>query len=443
MSALPPGPRSPAAWQTAKWIRSPLTLMTSAARDHGDVFTLKIAPFDAVVVVSRPDHVREVFAASPDDVHGGPANVMVRKLFGVGSLLLLDGKEHTRHRKLLMPPFHGERMTAYGEAMLDESLRVIDAMPTTGSFSLLPHLLDLTLEVILRTVFGASGQRLRTLRALFGEVLELLLFPPLLVPALQRDLGSWSPWGRYTRARAQVDRELVQEIRARRESGTSDESVLSLLLAARDEAGAPMTEGEILDELFTLLAAGHETTAAALTWAVRWLSVSPAAVARLDDELASASENGRLSPERVQKLPFLEAVVKETLRLEPLLPLVGRELSRPMRLFGWDLPRGVIVAPAVYLAHRRPETFPEPDAFRPERFLSQKPGPSEWFPFGGGARRCIGAAFSMFEMKIVLATLLTRRRPRLASWRAPKAVRRGITMTPEAGLAVTMERRAR
>ena len=265
------------------------------------------------------------------------------------------------------------------------------------------------------------------------------MWPPFLLPQMQLDLGPLSPWGRALRRKRETDNLILDEIARRRRDGTKGrDDVLSLLVDARDEASQPMGDAELLDELTTLLVAGHETTATAISWAFRWILATPAAEARLLEELEDAQREGPLTSARIASLPYLDATAREALRLQPVVPLVGRILERDMTIGGWDLPKGTAVVCSIYLAQRRPEAYPDPTLFKPERFLGKKLLPTEFFPFGGGIRRCIGMAFALYEMKMVMASLLVRTRLALASKRPIVTVRRSITLTPSEGLRVRL-----
>jgi cytochrome P450 len=375
--------------------------------------------------------VKEVFALGQDEAHAGKANIVLKPFLGEHSLLLLDGAEHLRQRKMMLPAFHGERMHAYGRAMLDAAHKSIDAWPVGERFSVHRPMQAITLEVILRTVFGVEeGAQLTELADVMTRGLDIAAWPGLLFPIVQRDYGRFSPWGRFRRYADRATEILRGEIRRARAQGTKGRAdVLAMMIDARDETGAPLSEDEIHDELITLLIAGHETTATSLAWALRWLVTDAALVRRLQDEIASADGD----PVRLAKLELLDATAKEALRLQPVIPIVGRLLQEPTRIGRYELPRGVVVAPAIHLVHRRPDLYPEPDRFNPDRFVSWKPAAWEWIPFGGGLRRCIGAAFAIYEMKMVLAATLSRVDLRLATPRV-RVVRRGITLTPSGGL---------
>jgi cytochrome P450 family 110 len=438
---IPPGPSAPPALQLVRWIRAPFRTLDDCSARFGDAFTLRMPFMPApIVIVSNPAAVKDVFALGPDEGHAGKANAVLRPLLGEHSLLVLDGAEHLRQRKMILPPLHGERMQAYGQTMIDMAQESIDRWPVGAAFPVHRPLQSITLQVILRTVFGiAEGPRFTELAQLLTTALDLMAQPLLLFPALQRDLGRYSPWGRFKRMGARASEILRGEIRRARERGTQHGSVertdvLAMLVDARDESGGALTEDEIHDELVTLLVAGHETTATALAWTMRWLLPDRDLVGRLRDEIAGAGGD----PARIARLEFLDATVKESLRLQPVVPLVGRILQEPAVVGGLALPAGAFVAPSIYLVHRRPSLYSEPERFRPERFLGTKPAAWEWLPFGGGLRKCVGAAFALYEMKMVLASVLPRIDMRLASPERVRTVRRGITIAPGAGLPVVV-----
>lgn len=433
---LVPGPTTPPAIQVLRWIRSPFRVMDECHERFGDTFTLRMPRVRGdIVIFSDPLAVKDVFGMGPDEGHAGKANFILRPLVGEHSLLLLDGAEHLRQRKMILPAFHGERMHAYGRAMLEATHDSIDGWPLGRPFAVHRPMLDVTLSVILRTVFGVGeGPRFTALADALRRMLDATANPLLLFPFMQRDLGPVTPWGQFKRQLARASEILRSEIRRGREKGTAGRvDVLAMMLDARDEKGEPLREDEVHDELLTLLVAGHETTATALAWALRWLLPDRALIGRLNDEIASAGGD----PMRLAKLPLLDGTVKEALRLQPVIPMVGRVLQEPVTIGGIALPAGGVVAASIYLVHRRPSLYPEPGRFRPERFLDFKPAAWEWLPFGGGLRRCVGAAFAMYEMKMVLAAMLPRVEMRLATDRV-RNVRRAITITPEGGLPVVL-----
>lgn len=434
MRELPPGPRSTPYRQLFRWIRRPMEMLAELKAEHGDMFTLRFPRGARVVIVASPEIVKDVFALPPEEASAGQQTQVLRALVGSHSLLVLDGSEHLRHRKMLMPALHGERLQAYGQTIIDITNESIDRWPINRAFSLHPFMQAITLQVILRTVFGMEeGPRLSELATLLTQSLDRAVWPGLLLPFMQRDLGRYSPWGRWMRVREQTTALIRGEIRRRRaidsERGRTD--VLSMMFEARDEKGEPLSEDEIHDELMTLLVAGHETSATALVWAMRWLLPEPSLLDRLRAEVETAAGD----PSKIAKLELLEGTVKEALRLQPVVPLVSRILKQPKTLAGWTLPAGIVLASAIPLVHRDPKLYPNPERFDPDRFRDFKPAPWEWIPFGGGMRRCIGAAFALSEMKMVLATILSRVDMALAT-NDVRVVRRAITLTPSGGLSV-------
>jgi cytochrome P450 len=406
--------------------------MKRCQRTYGDMFTLRIAQEGTWVFVADPDVVREVFTGDPRLLHAGEANVVLLPLVGRHSVLLLDEDEHMRQRKLMLPSFHGERMVRYRELIERVAEEELDRWPIREPIALWPRMQAVTLEVIIRAVFGVREEgRLELLRKRLREVLDLTTdWRSMLALAIVGPRRMYR--SRYfQRELDPVNDLLLAEIRERR--GAPDlaerEDVLSLLLQARHEDGRAMSDAELRDELATLLAAGHETTATSLAWALERLVRHPDKLRRLAEE-ADAGED-----------EYADAVAKETLRLRPVLPIVVRRLQQPMEIGGRLLPAGASVAPCIYLVHRRPDVYPEPERFHPERFLERPAGTYTWIPFGGGVRRCLGASFALFEMKTVLSTIVTRLALRPAEPRSERVARRAITLTPEHGALVVVEPR--
>jgi cytochrome P450 len=432
---LPPGPNFSSLTFTWKWLRDPFRLLDDCARRFGETFTLRLPGFPPTVVFSDPAAVKEIFADDGTGMHAGEMAKPLAVFLGSSSVLLLDGPEHMRHRKLLLPPFRGERMQSYAETMIGETHAVIDTWRDGEPFTFHEQAQSITLRVILETVFGfRAGPKRDAFEKQIKRVLDLAAWPPLLLPMMQVDLGPWSPWGKWLRESRKVDKLLFAEMKERRRAAdTTRNDVMSLLLSARDDHGAPMTDEELRDELVTLLVAGHETTATSLAWALSRIAARPDVERRLRAELETA---GPLTPESVSKLEYLDAVIRESLRLDPVIPVVGRMLKAPTRIGGWDLPAGTGVLCSIYLAHRRTETYGNPRDFDPERFRDRKFSPSELFPFGGGVRRCLGMSFAVYEMKMVLATMLSRAKLSLADHRPIVPVRRGVTLAPSGGLRI-------
>jgi cytochrome P450 len=437
--SLPPGPGRLGPIDVVRWVRNPFPVLAELQARHGDAFTVGLPgmPYP-IVVVADPEVIKDVFALGPDEGHAGKTNALLKPLLGEHSLFLLDGAAHLRQRKMMLPALHGERMHAYGRAMMALAHDSIDRWAVGEAFPAHDAMQAITLDIIIRTVFGIeAGPRFSALASVLAQMLDAGASPLLAFPFMQRDLGRFSPWGRFVRLARRSGEIIRAEIRRGRAAGAAARTdVLAMLLEARDEAGGSLSEDELHDELVTLLTAGHETTATALAWALRWILPDASLVAGLREEIAVADGD----PLRLAQLPLLDAAIKESLRLQPVIALVGRVLQKDKILGGLHLPAGAMVAPAVYLVHRRPSLYPEPERFYPQRFSAFKPAPSEWVPFGGGLRKCIGAAFATYEMKMVLAAMLPRVDARLASGHV-RTTRRGVTITPSDGLPIVVSAR--
>ena len=427
--ALPPGPRMPGALQTAIWFRRAQWMLDQCARRYGSTFKLEIAYQGTWVLVTEPEDVKRVFTGDPEVLHAGEANRILLPVLGDNSVLLLDGRAHVEQRKLMLPSFHGERMKRYGELMAGVAAAEIERWPCGERYRLRPRMQAVTLEIILRAVFGVStGERLEALRGRLRQLLDVVTDPrrALFLIALGPDrIRRFPP---FRRELERVDRLIYAEIAERRQAADLEqrEDVLSLLLQARHEDGTGMSDRELRDELMTLLVAGHETTATALAWAVERLARHPDKLDRLRAEVAADDDS------------YLKAVVLETLRLRPVLSLVNRTLKQPFEVAGYTLPAGVKVAPCIYLVHRRADLYPEPERFLPERFLENPPGTYSWIPFGGGVRRCLGGAFAQFEMEVVLRELVSRVDISPARSEPERTLRRAITETPERDAEVVL-----
>jgi cytochrome P450 len=416
--ALPPGPAEPRLVQLMQWLSRPVAYAERQRDRYGEAFTARIDP-RPWVMLGDPADVRTVFTAGPERVNAGEANEILRPTLGSHSLLLLDGEEHLRQRKLMLPAFHGERIEHYREIMRAATEREVASWPVDEPFALRPHTQAITLEVIMRAVFGLQdAAAAQPLREPLRRMLEWAGNPAALL--VIATVGPDHPFVRRILARRYiepVDRELYALIAGRRDAPDLAErdDVLSTLLLARGEHGEPMTDVELRDELLTILLAGHETTATSLAWAVERLLRHDGGLERLAHDDA-----------------YADAVVKETLRLRPVVAIVLRRLREPLEVAGRELPAGATVAPCILLVHRREDLYPDPEAFRPERFLDRPPGTYSWIPFGGGVRRCLGAAFAQVEMQVVLQTLA--RSVRLEAVGAAEGVRRrGVTLVPARG----------
>jgi cytochrome P450 len=442
-SNLPPGPGLVA---TFNFVRNPFEFLDQCAKRYGDWFTIRVPGVAPFVFTSDPAAIREIFQGDPALMHAGKANRPLGGFMGERSLLFLDGLAHLHDRRLILPAFHGERMKEYADTMRSVAEREIDRWPVKERFPIHHAMRSITFEVIMRTVFGlddgaVSAEIRDTLQRLFA-LYASRAGSMFALPAMRIDLGPWSPWGRATRLHRRFSELLFDEIRRRRSPGfEARDDVLSMLLRARDENGNALGDETLRDEMLTLLLAGHETTAASLSWTITRLIANPSVAARARSEIASVADGAAVDGESVGRLRFLEAVINETMRLDPVIPNTGRELQAPMTIAGRRLPAGVVIAPCIYLAHRRPDLWPDPLRFRPERFLGGRIDPYAFFPFGGGTRRCIGAAFATYQMKIVLAELLSRVELTAAPGYEPRLERRSIALAPSQGLPVIVARR--
>lgn len=436
-SAPVPRISNPAWLQTIQGIVTPIPYLEKAYAEYGDIFEEQLLGFPPFIVLNHPDAIEQVFTTDPTLFDSVSGNKIISPITGDQGLLLLEGNAHKKRRKLMMPPFHGERMRTYGEAICAIATQVSQEWPTEQPFIMRSATQEITLRVILRTIFGIdNNERFQQLRQLLDEMLHTFDTPlgssHLFFNRLQTDLGPWSLWGKFLRRRQAINTLLIAEIQDRRHQPLG-EDILSLLLAARDEQGKPMSDAELRDELMTLLFAGHETTASALAWAFYWIHQIPAVRTKLLAELSDITPD--TDPNKIAKLPYLSAVCSETLRIYPLVLFTfSRTLKQPLQVMGYDLPAGTMLTPCIYLVHHREDLYPHSHTFRPERFLERQFSPYEYFPFGGSNRRCLGYAFALFEMKLVLATILKQTTLQLVNSRPIQPIRRGITFTPAGGV---------
>ncbi len=430
--ALPPGPRAPAPVQTFGLVARPVTFFESCRRRFGETFTLRILRAGEMVFISDPPSLKRLFGADRRNTIAPGRNVVLEPVLGPRSVLLLEGDDHLRRRKLMLPAFHGERMRAYETVMTDAAERAVAGWPVGRPFRIHASMQALTFEVILVAVFGVEDDARRAaLSERLTEVLATTRSPFALGMTLER-ARSLPRFRRIARMLDESAEIMFAEVADRRADPRleSREDILSMLVAARFEDGSAMSDSEIRDQLMTLLLAGHETTATALAWAFDLLFRAPDKLGRLREELAAGDAH-----------EYLDAVVKETLRIRPVVPFVGRQLKEPTELGGYALPAGTDVMPAILLTHTRPDVYRDPYEFRPERFLEGDPETFGWIPFGGGTRRCLGAAFAEFEMRVVLATILRSATLRPATDRPERVVRRNVTLSPRGGTpAVLVER---
>ena len=461
-AGLPPGPPYPSALQAVGFWTRPFAFLRQCRERYGKRFTIKLPGAPPFVMLTDPAEVKEVFAAPPDALRPGEGARVLEPVVGTNSVILLDEAAHMEQRKLMLPAFHGERMERLAGLMEGVAAEELAALPRDVPVELHPRMQDLTLKIVLRAVFGLEpGARFEALRRRLQEMLAfgdrpISLMPPPKDSVAARVLERVGPFARFVRTQAEVDELLFGLIAERRSEGQGTErnDVLAMLLEARHEddrsaerasktsagdererakreSGRPMSEQEIRDELLTLLVAGHETTATTLAWAFERLAREPLVVARLIDEVDGDGDD------------YLTATIQETLRTRPVLPNAApRLVAKPIEIGGWAYPTGCCLVPNGYQIHHDPQIYPEPDAFRPERFLEEPPGTYTWIPFGGGRRRCLGASFAMLEMKIVLRGAL-RTLTLQPGERAEVARRRNITVRPSGGArAVLSERQA-
>ena len=430
---LPPGPRAPAAVNTVRLGRRPLQTLLAWRRRYGNVFTAKFLVFGTGVYVAEPDAIRDLFTGDQSDLHAGEANAPLAGVLGDHSVLVLDGPEHLRQRKLMLPPFQGAELTGMRPMIREVAGAEVDRWQVGSELELRERMRNLTFEVICRAVFGVyEPWRVERLRRAMLAVIDtqVLFFMP---EKVRRDRGRLSPGGWIGRRLEAADELLYEEIARRRSEPDLDQrsDVLSLLMRARDEDGREMTEVELRDELMTMLAAGHETTSTGLAFAVDLLLHNPAVLARLTDELDGDDDE------------YLDAVVSETLRIRPVIDATERTLKAPRTVAGWELPEGIRVYPGIALVHHREDLYPEPGRFRPERFIDDGAEAYTWLPFGGGIRRCIGAALAQAEMAEVLRVILRRVELQPVRPDPDPVVLRGITLSPRHGAPVRVVARDR
>jgi cytochrome P450 len=419
--------------------------MESAAQRYPDIFSAQIVGFGSnLVFVHHPQAIQQILTNDRKEFAAlGRENGILAPLVGNSAVVMLDGDRHRRRRQLLMPPFHGDRMRAYSELVQTLTEDAFSQLTLGEPFSARTITQSISLQVILQAVFGLyEGERYQQLKQLLSSLADIFRSPLtsafLFFPSLQADLGNWSPWGHFLRRREQLDQLLYAEIAERRAHPDPNRTdVLSLLLQARDEDGKPMSDQELRDELVLMMIAGHETTATAMAWALYWVHHLPEVGDRLLQELDTLGENP--DPMSVVRLPYLTAVCNETLRIYPVGMLTfPRVVQQPVELMGYPLEPNTILVGCIYLVHQRADIYPNPKQFKPERFLETKFSNYEFIPFGGGSRRCIGEALAQFEMKLALATALSRYQFKLADPKPVRPQRRGVTLAPAGGVKLIM-----
>jgi cytochrome P450 len=429
MAQLPPGPKAPPAVQTLWWWTRSIPLFERCRARYGKRFTIRLLQTPPHVHLSDPAEVKEVFTAPPEVLHPGEGARILEPVIGSNSVILLDEGAHLSQRKLMLPAFHGQKMEALAGLLEDVTEREVAAWPLDAPVALHARLQELTMEVILRAVFGLDpGPRLDALRDGLTSNLEMGNRPASMIPGLQRG----RKYAEFERRRDEVDRLLFELIDERRALDEDRDDVLSMLLAARHEDGSPMSKQELRDELMTLLVAGHETTASELAWAFERLARTPEVTRRLAAEIDAGDD------------AYVTATIQETLRRRPVLPNAApRLVMEPVEIGGFTYPAGAALLPNAYLIHHDPAIYPDPYAFRPERFLDEQPGTYTWIPFGGGRRRCLGASFALLEMKVVLRAVLARALPEVATADVAEGSRRRmITLSPRRSAVTVLRARA-
>jgi cytochrome P450 len=430
--ALPPGPRMPVFLQGMGWWSRPTAFMERCRARYGKRFTIRLPGQPPFVMISDPEELKELFKAPPDVLHPGEGARILEPILGSHSVILLDEAPHLEQRKLMLPAFHGDKMQKLTGLMEELAEREVSGWPTGQPFELHSRFQALTLEIILRAVFGLdTGERLDALRESLTEILEFGTSPASVNQRLWRNFGGFGPFAQFTRAKAKADALVYEQIDERRRSGERRDDVLSMLLEARHEDDSEMSREEIRDELMTALVAGHETTASELAWAFERLAQSPRVLAELHSEIDSGDGD-----------EYLTATIQEVLRRRPVLPQAEpRLVKKPIEIGGWHYDPGVVLGANAWLVHHDPDIYPDPFAFRPERFLDEPPGTYTWIPFGGGRRRCLGASFAMLEMKVSLRAALQRYTVEPAG-ELERTRRRAITISPRRGALTVLVNRA-
>lgn len=435
------GPKAVRFWQTMQWSSNPIRYMENAAAQFPELFKAKVAPVGKYqVLLVHPQAIQELFTRG-EFING--VNSLVRPVFGDESLLLQVGDRHQSQRKLLMPPFHGERMRAYGQLVCEITDRAIARLPRERRVSARSAMEEISLQVIFKAVFGLDdgerGQQLKQLLLYWARLFQSPLFNSLLFFSFLQQ--PWGPWNTFLKKRQQIYQLLLAEIRDRRASLDPDRTdILSMLLSARHEDGTLMSETEILNQSLTLLLAGYETTATAMAWTVYWSHRYPAIKAKLLAEIEGLGEEP--NPAEIARLPYLTAFCQESLRINPVFPItLPRTVESPIELMGYEIEPGTMIHGCIYTLHQREEIYPHPRQFKPERFLDRSFAHYEFIPFGGGKRRCIGAALATFEIKLAIATILKNYEIALADQKPIELSRQTVTLVPKGGIGIVVRGR--
>ncbi len=436
-----------------EWVLSPVTYLEKTKAEMPDFFEEDTLGFGtgATVVTSHPEAMQYILTRDRTTFSApGDFNKLLSPFLGTQSVIMLSGEQHKVRRQLMTPAFHGERLTVYGKLICDLTKELVDALPKDKPLPIRDLTQKISLHVISQIVFGfTDGSRSKEIMATLGAAADSVGSPTsaalLFFDWLQKDLGAWSPWGKFLRKRQMIDDLVYEEIRDRKAEIEADggkansqrTDILSMLMASRTEDGEALSENELRDELMALLFAGHETTATAMSWAMYWIHRLPAVKEKLLAELDSLGPNA--DPMAIAQLPYLTAVCKETLRRSPVAMFTfPRRAEEPVELAGYQFPSGTVFLGCIFLTHQREDLYPDHKEFRPERFLEKKFSPYEFIPFGAGSRRCVGEALAQYELKLAVATMVANYRFELADTKPEKAVRRGVTLAPERGVPMTL-----
>ncbi|MDJ0724895.1 MAG: cytochrome P450 [Prochloraceae cyanobacterium] len=441
---LPDGPKLHPIVQSINWIRKPLQYLEECAEKYGNIFTIKLSGVKPLVIISDPEAIKQIFTFQSENINVSSKNNLLLPIIGENSLLLLNGSRHKRERKIIMPSFHGEKVKSYAETICKITEKVASQWEIDRSFPAIAATQTITLEVIIQTVFGfRTGKRYEEIKPLLENWAKILSSPAgasfLFFKFLQIDLGAWSPWGNFIRNRQQINDLLQAEIEDRRAHPEQQgNDILSLMLSARDEAGQPMNDEQLKGELLTLLLAGHRTTAISLAWAFYWINHKIEIKEKLLQEIDSLGENP--DPIAISRLPYLTAFCQEVLRIYPVFPTaLARMPKSRFTLMGRQFEAGTVLMPCIYLTHHREDLYPNSKEFRPERFLERQYTNYEFIPFGGGVRLCVGYALAMLEMKLVVATILSKYELALVDNELPKPKRTGLSLAPSNGIPLVMK----
>lgn len=437
------GPKNPQFLQVANWILNPVNYLEKTSQEYPDLFQTKVIPSaDNVIFVSNPKILQQILTNDRQQfIASAEGNKILSTLLGNYSVIMLDGDRHKQRRQLLMPPFHGQQINNYANTITRITKEIMEGAPVNQVVEARSLTQAITMNVIMEAVFGlSSGERYNQLKSLLTSLLDIFRVPAkvafLVFPSLQKDFGKWSPWGNFLALKAKIDELIYAEISERRQLPPRDD-ILSLLLSAQDPEGNPLTDEELRDELITLLFAGHETTATALAWGIYWTHHLPEIKAKILIELASLADS---EPTAITRLPYLSAVCQETLRIYPVAMVTfPRIVQTDTEIDGYFFPAYSSIMGCIYQTHHREDIYPNPDSFKPDRFLEKQFSPYEFLPFGGGVRRCLGEVLALFEFKLALAEIIANYNIVLADSKPEKPQRRGLTLAPARGVPIIIK----